>query len=138
MSDTSDVCEDCNRLVDEKQDLRSALAGLRDAGRQAYRQIGLFLEDGQRERLIVAQAILDPIGLEDREQAVVCPACGSNEHDGWNNHDGCPEDWTVLSKFEVRRGIQLICEPRCSEHCGDLRHPDGCEPVGPNDEYRGQ
>ncbi len=92
-SDTSDVCEDCNRLVDENQDLREALAGLRDAGRQAYRQIGLFLEDGQRERLIVAQAILDPIAEQ---------------------------------------------EPQCIEYCGDLRHPDGCEPVGPDDEYRGQ
>ncbi|TXI88626.1 MAG: hypothetical protein E6Q34_12090 [Burkholderiaceae bacterium] len=75
------------------EDLREVLAGLRDAGRQAYRQIGLFLEDGQRERLIVAQAILDP-------------------------------------KAEQ--------EPQCIEYCGDLRHPDGCEPVGPDDEYRGQ
>lgn len=90
---TGKRCAECTQLVAEKQDLREALAGLRDAGRQAYRQIGLFLEDGQRERLIVAQAILDP-------------------------------------KAEQ--------EPQCIEYCGDLRHPDGCEPVGPDDEYRGQ
>ena len=85
-------CEDCNRLVSEKQDLRDVLAGLRAAGRQAYRQIGLFLEDGQRERLIVAQAILDP-------DAELEPRCGD-----------CPEDWTVYSKFEARRWVQLTCE----------------------------
>lgn len=85
-------CPRCGEPLREnlvKQDLREVLAGLRDAGRQAYRQIGLFLEDGQRERLIVAQAILDP-------------------------------------KAEQ--------EPQCIEYCGDLRHPDGCEPVGPDDE----
>jgi len=57
-------CQDCNQLVAEKQDLRDVLSGLRDANRQAYRQIGLFLENGQREHLIVAQAILDPVAEE--------------------------------------------------------------------------
>lgn len=49
-----------------------------------------------------------------------CPACGSTEHDGWTNHDGCPEDWTEYSKFEVRRWIQLTCE----EHNAQDGHPD--------------
>lgn len=68
---TAPGCQDCNQLVAEKQDLRDVLSGLRDANRQAYRQIGLFLEDGLREHLIVAQAILDPIGESDNPEAVV-------------------------------------------------------------------
>lgn len=110
MSD--ETCLNCIQLVAEKQELRDKLADHRAVERQAYRQIEKFLANGERSHLIVAQAILDPVGLEDREQAVVCPACGSNEHDGWNNHDNCPEDWTVLSKFEMRRWIQLTCERR--------------------------
>ena len=59
------VCQNCNQLVEEKQDLRDVLSGLRDANRQAYRQIALFMEDGLREHLIVAQAILDPDAAEE-------------------------------------------------------------------------
>lgn len=62
---TEQVCQNCNQLVAEKQDLRDVLSGLRDANRQAYRQIALFLEDGLREHLIVAQAILDPDAAEE-------------------------------------------------------------------------
>lgn len=62
---TAPRCQDCDQLVAEKQDLRDVLSGLRDANRQAYRQIALFMEDGLRERLIVAQAILDPDATEE-------------------------------------------------------------------------
>lgn len=71
--------------------------------RQAARQIELFLEDGVRERLIVALAILDP-------KPTGCPACGSSEHDGWTNHADCPEDWTHYTGFEARRMVQLANE----------------------------
>ena len=59
--------------------------------------------------------VLFPCGCDDYvlsrydgTAAPACPACGSNEHDGWTNHDGCPEDWTVYSTFEVRRRWQLL------------------------------
>lgn len=60
-----DRCIDCLRLVEEKQELRDKLADHRSVERQAFRQIGLFLEDGERAHLIVAQAILDPIGVHE-------------------------------------------------------------------------
>lgn len=46
-----------------------------------------------------------------------CPACGSFDHDGWTNHQDCPEDWAVYSKFEARRWVQLTCE-RYNEEVG--------------------
>jgi hypothetical protein len=61
-------CQDCNQLMAEKQDLRDVLSGLRDASRQAHRQIGLFMKDGERDHLLVAQAILDPEAEEDEER----------------------------------------------------------------------
>src|SRR6187431_139012 len=39
-----------------------------------------------------------------------CPACDSAEHDGSVNPEDCPEDWTVWSKFQVRRRWQLLAE----------------------------
>ena len=80
------------RLGREKE-IRDKLVDHLSVERQAFRQIDLFLTDGERSHLIVAQAILDP-------------------------------------KAELER--------RCGGRCGDLRHPDGCESVGPLDEYRGQ
>ena len=61
---TEPGCQNCNQLVAEKQE-QDVLSGLRDANRQAYRQIALVLEDGLREHLIVAQAILDPDAAEE-------------------------------------------------------------------------
>lgn len=65
-------CADCWKLVDEKQELRGKLADYRavlhqhvGAVRQAYRQIQKFLDGGDRNCLIVAQAILDPVGSLD-------------------------------------------------------------------------
>lgn len=80
----------------------------RDA-RQAARQIRLYLEDGNRERLSVAITLLDP--------GVVCPACGSPDHDGWTNHQDCPEDWSQpkYTEFEWRRYLQLATERGVSE-----------------------
>mgnify|MGYP001249995501 CR=1 FL=1 len=65
-------CSTCLTLVEEKQELREKLADYRTvlhehlgAVRQAYRQIQKFLDGGDRECLIVAQAILDPVGELD-------------------------------------------------------------------------
>ena len=58
-------CEDGWKLVEEKQELRDKLADHRAVERQAYRQIEKFLADGDRAHLIVAQAILDPVGPLD-------------------------------------------------------------------------
>lgn len=58
-------CPDCWQLVEEKQELRDKLTDHREVERQAYRQIGLYLEGGDRNCLIVAQAILDPTGATD-------------------------------------------------------------------------
>jgi len=46
-----------------------------------------------------------------------CPACGSSDHDGWTNHDDCPEDWSVIQRdrFEHRRWLQLTNERVLSE-----------------------
>lgn len=52
----------------------------------------------------------NPRFAEFEQHLVQCPACGSFDHDGWTNHDGCPEDWTVYSKFQARRWVQLTCE----------------------------
>ncbi len=58
-------CPDCWKLVDEKQELRDKLADHRAVERHAYRQIQKFLDGGDRNCLIVAQAILDPVGPLD-------------------------------------------------------------------------
>ncbi len=58
-------CADCWKLVDEKQELRDKLADHCAVERQAYRQIQNFLDGGDRNCLIVAQAILDPVGQLD-------------------------------------------------------------------------
>ncbi len=76
------VCQDCNQLVAEKQDLRDKLRSayaviaerqqrLEDDERNmraARRQIELFMEDGKRERLTVALALLDA-SVEARNEA---------------------------------------------------------------------
>lgn len=63
----------CGRPINSDKDwawhMSDVLRGLKDdVLRQVYRQIALFMEDGQRERLIVAQAILDPRGCSEDEQ----------------------------------------------------------------------
>ena len=63
MSD--ETCLNCLQLVAEKQELRDKLADHRAVERQAYRQIDKFLTSGERSHLIVAQAILDPTGVND-------------------------------------------------------------------------
>lgn len=76
------VCQDCNQLVAEKQELRDKLRGAYAvvADRQqlveddvrnmraARRQVELFMEDGLRERLTVALALLDD-SVEQRDEA---------------------------------------------------------------------
>lgn len=63
MSD--ETCLNCIQLVAEKQELRDKLADHRAVDRQAYRQIDKFLANGERSHLTVAQAILDPTGVND-------------------------------------------------------------------------
>lgn len=76
------VCQDCNQLVAEKQELRDKLRGAYTvvADRQqlvegdernmraARRQVELFMDDGLRERLTVALALLDD-SVEKRDEA---------------------------------------------------------------------
>lgn len=66
------VCQDCNQLIAEKQELRDKLRGayavvaerqqrLEDSDRNmraARRQLELFMDDGTRERVTVALALL--------------------------------------------------------------------------------
>ena len=76
------VCQDCNQLVAEKQDLRDKLRSayaviaerqqrLEDDERNmraARRQLELFMDDGIRERITVALALLDE-NVESRSEA---------------------------------------------------------------------
>ena len=76
------VCQDCNQLVAEKQDLRDKLRSayaviaerqqrLEDDEwnmRAARRQLELFMDDGIRERITVALALLDE-SVESRSEA---------------------------------------------------------------------
>lgn len=76
------VCQDCNQLLAEKQELRDKLRGayavvadrqqLAEDGernmRAARRQVELFMGDGIRERLTVALALLDD-SVEKRDEA---------------------------------------------------------------------
>ena len=94
MSDMEEpVCQDCNQLVAEKQDLRDKLRSvmrnlaaeaddayaviaerqqrLEDDERNmraARRQLELFMDDGIRERITVALALLDE-NVESRSEA---------------------------------------------------------------------
>ncbi len=79
---TEPGCQDCNQLVAEKQDLRDKLRGayaviahqqqrLEDDERNmraARRQLEFFIEDGIRERVTVALALLDE-SVESRNEA---------------------------------------------------------------------
>ena len=59
-----------------------------------------------------------------------CPACDSSDHDGWVNPDACPEDWTVYSKFQARRWVQLNTQTaRPSHRSGEVAAPDGEIPI---------
>jgi len=76
------VCQDCNQLVAEKQDLRDKLRSayaviaerqqrLEDDERNmraARRQLELFMDGGIRERVTVALALLDE-SVEGRNEA---------------------------------------------------------------------
>lgn len=76
------VCQDCNQLIVEKQELRDKLRGayavvaerqqrLEDDERNmraARRQLELFLDDGVRGRVTVALALLDE-SVESRNGA---------------------------------------------------------------------
>ncbi len=79
---TAPGCQDCNQLVAEKQDLRDKLRSayaviaerqqrLEDDERNmraARRQLELFMDDGTRERVTVALALLDD-SVESRNEA---------------------------------------------------------------------
>jgi len=76
------VCQDCDQLIAEKQELRDKLRGAyaviaerqqRLEGdernmRAARRQLELFMDDGIRERVTVALALLDE-SVEGRNEA---------------------------------------------------------------------
>jgi len=79
---TEPGCQDCNQLVAEKQDLRDKLRGAyvviayqqqrlevdKRNMRAARRQLELFLDDGIRERITVALALLDE-SVDNRNEA---------------------------------------------------------------------
>ena len=88
-------CQDCNQLVAEKQDLRDKLRSayaviaerqqrLEDDERNmraARRQLELFMDDGIRERITVALALLDE-SVESRSGSTSLNSGASNAADG--------------------------------------------------------
>jgi hypothetical protein len=98
--------EAAQRIVDRVNQLRMRDNDT-DNERQAAWQIRLYLEDGDQHHLFVA--------LDRLESHAPCPACGSYDHDGWRNREGCPEDWTQYTGFQARRQVQLSSE-RANRH----------------------